>query len=124
MKHLKTFEINKSISSIKNIMNEYHNLIKFLFPAVIKKNNEIANDPNLDYGQDITDVYGGDSFIVIHNIESTRILEMIMHDNKIFFTLEYIDSYDTDDRNIFYIPFTEEELEKAIIEIDSNKYNI
>jgi hypothetical protein len=124
MKHLKIFEINKSISSIKNIMSEYHDLMKYLFPAVIKRYNEIANDPKLFYGQDITDVYGGDSFTVIHSIDRVRLIEMKMHDNKIFFTLEYSDSYEPDEPLIFYVPFTEKELEKAIIEIDSNKYNI
>jgi hypothetical protein len=121
MKHLKIFEINKSISLIKNIMNEYHDLIKYLFPAVIKKNNDIANDSKLNYGKDITDVYGGDSFMVIRSTKNTTILEMKIHDNKIFFTLIYSDTYKP---RIFYISFTEEELEKAIMEIDSKKYNI
>jgi len=124
MKHLKLFENTKSISSMKNIMKEYHELLKYFHPIVFQRYNEIAEDPELNYGQDIADVYGGDSYIFIHNIKTTRLMEMKMHDNKIFFTLEYKDSYDDEAPNTFYVPFTDKELEDVIMKFNAEKYNL
>ena len=123
MKHLKLFENIKSISSIKDVIKKYQEILEQVKPAVIQRYNEIANDPNMGYGQDITDVYGGDSFIVIHSIDHIRLKEMKIHDNKIFFTLEYTEPYD-DYSSIFYVPFTDDEFEKLLINIDTNKYNL
>ena len=117
--------VNLSINSIKNTINDYHELINTLRPVAIKRYLEIAEDHTTGYGQDIVDVYGGDSFYVIHNVEKIKLIEIKMHDNKIFFTLEYLDSYDdSGNSDIFYVPFTEEELENAIIKMNANKYNL
>lgn len=123
MKHLKIFEKKFSITSIKSISGEYHDMLDFIKPAVIKRYNEIANDQKMNYGQDISDVYGGDSYYVIHNINRIKLVESKMHDNKYFFTLEYYD-YDEEKPSTFYVPFTEDELKNTIIGVDSDKYNL
>ena len=88
MKHLKIFEKKFSTTSIKKISNEYHNILDFIEPAVFKRYNEIANDETMNYGQDITDKYGGDSYCIIHNIDSVTMKDVKMHDNMYFFTIE------------------------------------
>jgi len=124
MKHLKIFENIKSISSIRDTIKKYEEIVEFLRPVVIARYNEIASDSKLDYGQNITDVYGGDSYYVIHYIERIKILGLKIHDNKIFFTLQYHEPYSNEEFSEFYVPFTDEELEDAIIKLDTNKYNI
>ena len=125
MKHIKLFENIKSVSTIKDTINKYKEIIDFLTPGVIMRYNEIAEDPKLDYGQNITDVYGGNSYYVIHNTTRIKIIDMSIHDNKTFFTLEYLDSYsDEAEPDTFYVPFTDEELENTILKLDSKKYNI
>lgn len=123
MRHLKLFENVNSIASIKDTIKKYHEILKYVKPVVIQRYNEIANDSNMDYGQNITDVYGGDSFYVIHNIKDIKLTEMRIHDNKIFFTLEYQDNYEND-VSTFYVPFTDEELENSLIKNNANKYNL
>ena len=122
MKHLKLFENIKSVSSIKDAINKYKSILVYIKPAVIDRYLEITNDPEMDYGQDIADKYGGNSYYVIHDINRIVLREMSFHDDKIFFTLEYYD--DDDELDTFYVPFTDEELKNAILKLDSNKYNI
>jgi hypothetical protein len=123
MRHLKLFENVNSIASIKDTIKKYHEILEYVKPVVIQRYNEIANDPDMDYGQNITDVYGGDSFYVIHNIKDIKLTEMKIHDNKIFFTLEYQDNYEND-VSTFFVPFTDEELENSLIKNKANKYNL
>jgi hypothetical protein len=125
MKHLRIFENIKSVISIKDVIVKYMEIIEYIRPAVIDRYNEIASDPELDYGQNITDVYGGSSFYTIHNLKGIQLKEISFDDNKFFFTLEYFDSYSTTESpDIFYVPFTEEELEDAILKLNAKKYNI
>jgi hypothetical protein len=118
IKDFKIFE-SRTVSNILDIANKFNNLADELEPLVIKRNNEIAE--NFDLSQDIVDIYGSDSHCIIHSYNSAKIIGIKMHDNKIFFTLEF---YDYDDKYIFYIPFTKKELEKALMEFDASKYNL
>ena len=125
MKYLKLYEKIKSVSSIKDIINKYHDILEYIKPVVVDRYNEIANSSELDYGQNITDEYGGSSFYGIHNLKRIELKEMKIHDNKLFFTLEYIPgNSEKNEADIFYVPFTDEELENAMLKLNVKKYNL
>jgi len=123
MKHLKLYENIESLSFIKKTAKDIKKILKYYHPIVFKRSNEIANDEFFNYGQDLTDVYGGSSFITIHNISDTELTMVKLHNDKIFFTLEFIDTFDDSDYT-FFVPFTDEELKQAIMEQETDKYNI
>ena len=124
MKHLKLYENINSISTIKNTMNKYNEMMEKLFPIVYKQYNKIADNPKLNYGQDYCDKYGSDSYTVTHNEKNITITEMKEFDNKIFFTVEYLEDWGVVPNRRCYVPFTEEELKQAILENETDKYNI
>ena len=115
MKYLRLYE-TKSIQSIKNIIDSYHNFLEEIKPLIIIKYNELAEDDDYypDMGDKPSDMWDPD-LLVLNNVD--------YYNNEFVFILHGYDNDGILDAT-FIIPLTEEEMKDELIKMDAQKYNI
>ena len=115
MKHLRLFE-SQSVQSTRNMIEEFNKFLEDVRPYIIEKYNELANDE--DYECDY-----GDSPVPQNNDGDLVLQQVEMNDNLFQFLLRTYDEhgqvYET-----FFINITSKEMEKILLKIKSNKYNL
>ena len=106
---------NNNFSNYKKIIEDFDKLKKAITPSVIDRYFEIFNNDDLQ--QEIVDIYGSDFF---HESDKNKLIlrEIDFYDNKVFCTFI---SYNGD---VCYVPFTYDEFERLLINLDSSKYNL
>ena len=113
MKHIKLFENNRSIQSMRNIVNEYDEFFNYITPIIMEKYNELAEDE--DYEPDRGDAPTSDDEPYLQTISDIG--------GGFEFYLQSFNNNGEPDAN-YHIELTDEELEELIIRVDSKKYNL
>ena len=67
MKHIKLFE-NRSVQSMKNVINEYNDLYEYLKPVAFAKYDELAKDVNYEPKSGDSPYIMRNDHIVLQNI--------------------------------------------------------
>ena len=119
MKHLKLFENNDNIQSIRSQINDYNKLISYMEPAIFAKYYELANDPDYEipYGDEL------DSNIKEEELRLERISSWSGSDSGLQFILAGY-SNKTDELNHFYINLLDDEVEQMLINFKVKNYNL
>lgn len=114
MKHLKIFENNRTVQSIRKMAEDYMVFLHDIKPFIFEKYYKLANDPNYEteYGDELN---VNDKELALTNIG--------YYDGGLQF---HINSYDNNGEIManYYIDITNDELEEMLIKLDSKKYNL
>jgi len=114
MKHLKIFENNKSVNSIRKMIIEYKKFLKEIQPYILNIYEDLAADD--DYEPN----YGSKPYETTGDL----CLEDIGHwPDGLQFVIHLYNSEDTI-LHSFYIEITNEELDEILMKMNANKYNL
>jgi len=119
MKHIKLFENNQSIQSIRSKVKEFNELLSYMQPMAIAKYYELANDPDYEteYGDDL------DRNIPESELHLEHIGSWTGANSGLQFVLRKYNE-EGDHVNHFYLNVLDEEVEQMIVKFNANKYNL
>jgi hypothetical protein len=114
MKHLKLFE-SKSVQSTRNLIREFNDFLRDVKPVVIEEYLRLAKDEKYepDYG-DKPNRYNSKKLALIEATVSDEYFEFLLQD------------YDNDGivQGQYFVMFSNEEMEDALMKMDVKKYNL
>lgn len=116
MKHLRLYENNRTIQSIRKLKDDYYNFMIEIKPYVYEKYIELANDESYSAEQEDqprNDTEIDDLFLTEYDTLSTG-FQFLMS------------TYDNDGEveNNYYIFISNKEMENVLLRMDSDKFNL
>jgi hypothetical protein len=113
MKHIKTYENSATMEKIKSSIKNWHETVNLLYPIVISKYKELAEDENYQPEAGETPESSVSDELTLTEISSMP--------NGLYFTLDWYGEFS---HSVYYIDMTNEEIEEGLMKIDAKKYNL